>query len=268
MKFLVLGDIFPSAFSFLKKEIPKFIKKNKIEFTIANGENSAFDAKGITIHSAKIIFDLGVDVITSGNHIWDKKEILKYIENEKRLLRPANMLSSLPGVGYNIFIKKQKKICVINLMTNYFMPKCNDIFKTAKIILKKFILKKNVDYILVDVHGEFAGEKMALGHLYDGKATLVFGTHTHIPSSDGMILSKGTAYQTDLGMCGNYNSIIGLEKKIFLKKFLKLKEKKNNQPAFGNTTICGSIISTDNKTGLAKSINQVIIGKSLQNKIN
>tara|TARA_B100000767_G_C19622493_1_gene474700 strand:- start:468 stop:926 length:459 start_codon:yes stop_codon:yes gene_type:complete len=150
-------------------------------------------------------------------------------------------------------------------MTNYFMQKSSNIFSVAKMIIKKINLKKNVDYIIVDVHGEFAGEKMAIGHLYDGKVTLVFGSHTHIPSSDGMILSKGTAYQTDLGMCGDYNSIIGLEKNIFLKKFLKITSK-SNRVAFGKPTICGSIIKANNKTGLAKSIKQVIIGGKLNSK--
>ena len=266
MKFLVLGDIFPSSLVTLKEKIPLIIKKNKIDFVIANGENAAHDANGITIKTAKILFDLGIDVLTSGNHIWDKKEILKYIKNEKRLLRPANMSDDLPGVGINTFSKKNKKICVINLMTNYFMLKSKNVFTTTKSLIKKINLKSNADYIIVDVHGEFAGEKMALGHLLDGKSTLVFGSHTHIPTSDAMILSKGTAYQTDLGMCGDYNSVIGLNKNIFLKKMLKIKTKEFNKPAFGNATICGSIINANPKTGLAISIKQIILGGKLDNK--
>ena len=216
MKFLVLGDIFPSSLVILKKKIPLIIKKSKIDFVIANGENAAYDAKGLTIKTAKFLFDLGIDVLTSGNHIWDKKEILKYIKNEKRLLRPLNMSDDLPGAGINTFSKKNKRICVINLMTNYFMHKSKNVFAIAQDLINKFHLKRDADYIIVDVHGEFAGEKMTLGHLFDGKSTLVFGSHTHIPTSDAMILSNGTAYQTDLGMCGDYNSVIGLDKKIFL----------------------------------------------------
>ena len=265
MNFLLLGDIFPSAIPLLKRKIPYLIKKNKIDFIIANGENSAKDGRGITEATAKNLFDLGIDVLTSGNHIWDQKEILKYINYEKRLLRPANVSETLPGYGYSIFKKFGKKICVINLMTNYFMQKSRNVFSVAKIIIKKIILKKNVDFVIVDVHGEFAGEKMAIGHLYDGKVTSVFGSHTHVPSSDGMILSKGTSYQTDLGMCGDYNSIIGLDKKIFLKKFLKIKSN-SNRVAFGSPTICGAIITASKKTGLAKTIKQVIIGGKLNNK--
>ena len=267
MKFLVLGDIFPSSLKLLEKKIPSIVRKNKIDFIIANGENAASDANGITINIAKKLFNIGIDVLTSGNHIWDKKEILGYIKMEKRLLRPLNMSDNLPGIGMNIFKKKGKKICVINLMTNYYMLKSRNVFTIAKSIIKKIKLKKNYNYILVDIHGEFAGEKMAIGHLFDGKSTLVFGSHTHVPTSDATILPKGTAYQTDLGMCGDYDSVIGLNKKIFLKKMLKIKTNKSNFPAFKNSSICGAIVNANNKTGLANSINQIIIGGNLNNKI-
>ena len=168
---------------------------------------------GITKKIAENLFKLGINVITSGNHIWHYKEILDYIDSENRLLRPANMSNDLPGSGHGIYKFKDMKICVINLMTNVHMPKCNNVFQAANALKKKFILKKNVDFIIVDIHGEYAAEKMALGHLFDGKVTSVFGSHTHIPTADQMILSKGTSYQTDLGMCGDYNSVIGLKKK-------------------------------------------------------
>tara|TARA_B100000282_G_scaffold284223_1_gene248548 strand:- start:272 stop:811 length:540 start_codon:yes stop_codon:yes gene_type:complete len=177
------------------------------------------------------------------------------------------MSNNLPGFGINIFKKKGIKICVINLMTNYFMLKSRNVFTTANSIIKKVKLKKNCDYIIVDVHGEFAGEKMAIGHLFDGKSTLVFGSHTHVPTSDARILSKGTAYQTDLGMCGDYDSVIGLNKKTFLKKMLKIKTNESNFPAFKNASICGAIVNANNKTGLANSINQIIIGGNLNNKV-
>tara|TARA_B100001248_G_C27390376_1_gene462048 strand:+ start:2061 stop:2873 length:813 start_codon:yes stop_codon:yes gene_type:complete len=266
MNFLVLGDIFPTALKFLETKIPLIRKKKKIDFIIANAENVATDANGITIKNAKRLFNIGIDVLTSGNHIWDKKEILRYIKSEKRLLRPANMHDDLPGVGVNIFMKDEKKICVINLMTNFYMMKSKNVFQTAKLLLKKNKLKKKLDYIIVDIHGEFAGEKIALGHLFDGKSTVVFGSHTHVPSADAMILSKGTAYQTDLGMCGDYDSVIGLDKRIFLKKMLKSKNKKKNKPASGKPSICGSIIKADKKTGLALSIEQIMIGGKLDKK--
>ena len=136
MKFLVLGDIFPSSIKLLEKKIPLLIKKKKIDFIIANGENASNDANGITINIAKKLFKIGIDVLTSGNHIWDKKEILEYIKTEKRLLRPLNMSNNLPGFGINIFKKKGIKICVINLMTNYFMLKSRNVFTTANSIIK------------------------------------------------------------------------------------------------------------------------------------
>ena len=268
MKFLVLGDIFPSSIKLLERKIPLIIKKKKIDFIIANGENAASDANGITINTAKKLFKIGIDVLTSGNHIWDKKEILKYIKTEKRLLRPLNMSKNLPGFGINIFKKKGKKICVVNLMTNYFMLKSGNVFTAAKSIIKKIKLSEDCDYIVVDIHGEFAGEKMSIGHMFDGKSTLVFGSHTHIPTSDARILPKGTAYQTDLGMCGDYDSVIGLNKKIFLKKMLKIKTNESNFPAFKRSSICGAIVDANNKTGLANSINQIIIGGSLNNKVS
>ena len=267
MNFLVLGDIFPSALSALNKKLPKIKKENNIHFIIANGENSAKNGLGITKKIAKNLFAIGVDVITSGNHIWSNKDILYFLNCENKIIRPANMSKNLPGSGYGIFRILGKKICVINLMTNLFMPKTRNVFEVARLLAKKFTLKKNVDYIIVDVHGEYAAEKMALAHLFDGKATIVYGSHTHIPTSDQRILAKGTAYQTDLGMCGDYNSVIGLKKDIYLNKMLKLRENRKNFPAMGSASICGSIISSDPKTGLAKKINQIIIGGSLNQKL-
>ncbi len=264
MNFLVLGDIFPSALPFLKKNIPSIIKKNKIDFVIANGENAGKNGMGITKKIAENLFKLGINVITSGNHIWHYKEILDYIDSENRLLRPANMSNDLPGSGHGIYKFKDMKICVINLMTNVHMPKCNNVFQAANALKKKFILKKNVDFIIVDIHGEYAAEKMALGHLFDGKVTSVFGSHTHIPTADQMILSKGTSYQTDLGMCGDYNSVIGLKKKIYLKKMFNRKNLSRNSPSMGKASICGSIINADKKTGLAKRIDQLIIGENFK----
>ena len=264
MNFLVLGDIFPSAMSLLSKELPKIIKKNKIEFVIANGENSAKNGLGITKKIAKQLFKIGIDVITSGNHIWANKEILDYINYENRLIRPANMPDNLPGLGYGIFNIVGKKICVINLMTNLYMPKSNNVFEVAELLSKKFILKKNIDYMIVDIHGEYAAEKMALAHFFDGKATIVFGSHTHIPTSDQMILTNGTAYQTDLGMCGDYNSVIGMNKENSIKRFLKDKNAVSHFPSEGEGTLSGIIVDADEKTGLAKKVSRIIVGGSLE----
>ena len=268
MKILILGDVVgPPGRKALKKHFLKIIKDNKIDFSIINGENAADDGKGITKEIAEEFFSLGIDVITSGNHIWDKVETIKYIENEKRLLRPANLAAGSPGKGYGIYFSKDRnyKIGVINLMGNVFMRKTDDVFNTAKEIIKTIILKKNVDFSIVDFHGEITSEKMAIGHFFDGLSTCVVGTHTHIPTADTRILEKGTAYQTDIGMCGDYNSVIGMNKENSLKKFFKDKSAVQHFPSAGEGSLSGVIVVADKETGLAKNVSRIIIGGSLKN---
>ena len=249
----------------IKKNLPKIIKDKEIDFTIINGENSADDGRGITKLIAEELFSLGVDVITSGNHIWDKQETSDYINKEERLLRPANFVNGTPGNGYGIYLTKNKKfkVGVINLMGNIFMKKTDDVFKVAKKIRDEIELKKNVDFIVVDFHGEITSEKMAIGHFFDGRSTGVVGTHTHVPTADTRILEKGTAYQTDIGMCGDYNSVIGMNKENSLKRFFKDKESTQHFPAEGEATLSGIIIEGDHKTGLARKVTRIIEGGSL-----
>ena len=266
MKILVLGDVMgASGRNALNKKLPQIIKNNEIEFVIVNGENSADDGKGITQEIAEEFFKIGVDVITSGNHIWDKQETANYINKENRLLRPANLVEGSPGRGFEIYVSKNKKykVGVINLMGNVFMRKTEDVFQEAQKIKKKMILKKNLDFLVVDFHGEITSEKMATGHFFDGEATCVVGTHTHIPTADTRILEKGTAYQTDIGMCGDYNSVIGMNKENSIKRFLKDKDAMKHFPAEGEGTLSGVIVETDTKTGLAKNVIRVIDGGSL-----
>ena len=266
MKILILGDVMgASGRNALNKKLPKLIESNEIDFAIVNGENSADDGRGITQEIAEEFFKIGVDVITSGNHIWDKQETTNYINKENRLLRPANLVEASPGRGYEIYVSKNKKykIGVINLMGNVFMRKTEDVFKEAIKIKKKMILKKNVDFIVVDFHGEITSEKMATGHFFDGQATCVVGTHTHVPTADTRILEKGTAYQTDIGMCGDYNSVIGMNKENSIKRFLKDKDAVKHFPAEGEGTLSGVIVETNIKTGLAKNVIRVIDGGSL-----
>ena len=268
MKILVLGDVMGlSGRKAIKQNLSEIIKENRINFTIINGENAADDGKGITDDIANEFFSLGCDVITSGNHIWDKEETLKYIEKESRLLRPANFAEGSPGKGYGVFSSKDNKykIGVINLMGNVFMRKTDDVFKTAKEISKKIILKKNVDFLVVDFHGEITSEKMAIGHFYDGMSTCVVGTHTHVPTADTRILEKGTAYQTDIGMCGDYNSVIGMNKENSLKRFFKDNKATKHFPSEGEGTISGIIIDANEDTGLAKKVFRIIKGGKLEN---
>jgi metallophosphoesterase (TIGR00282 family) len=266
MKILILGDVMgASGRVAIKKNLKNIIKENEIDFTIVNGENAADDGKGITKQIAVEFFANEVDVITSGNHIWDKKETTDYINLEKRLLRPANLPEGSPGKGYEIYQTKDSRfrIGVINLMGNVFMRKTEDVFEVAKKIKDKIVLKKNVDFTIVDFHGEITSEKMAIGHFFDGSTTGVVGTHTHVPTADTRILDNGTAYQTDLGMCGDYNSVIGMDKENSLKKFLKDKSAINHFPAKGEGTLSGIIIEADQNTGLSKKVTRLIKGGSL-----
>ena len=266
MKLLILGDVMGvSGRNAINNKLPIIIAENKIDFVIVNGENAADDGRGITKLIAEEFFLKGIDVITSGNHIWDKKETTDYIEKENRLLRPANLAEGSPGKGYEIYISKNKKykIGVINLMGNVFMRKTDDVFKVAQTISKKLILKKNVDFLVVDFHGEITSEKMAIGHFFDGLSTCVVGTHTHVPTADTRILEKGTAYQTDIGMCGDYNSVIGMNKENSIKRFFKDKGAIAHFPADGEGTLSGIIVETDFETGLAKKITRLINGGSL-----
>ena len=268
MKILVLGDVMgKSGRKALKKNLSKILKENNISFSVINGENAADDGKGITKEIAEEFFSEGIDVITSGNHIWDKEETTKYIEKEKRLLRPANLVEGTPGKGFGIYNSKDKKFKfgVINLMGNIFMRKSEDVFKVAKEIKKKTVLKKDVDFLIIDFHGEITSEKMAIGHFFDGQSTCVVGTHTHVPTADTRILEKGTAYQTDIGMCGDYNSVIGMNKENSIKRFFKEKDATNHFPSEGEATLSGIIVETNSETGLAKKVTRLIDGGSLVN---
>ena len=162
--------------------------------------------------------------------------------------------------------KNKKKVAVLNLMGNVYMKKCENVFKEARKFIEKIKLKKDVDFVVVDMHGEITSEKMAMGFLFDGQATMVVGTHTHVPTSDHRIMEKGTAYQTDIGMCGDYNSVIGMNKENSLKKFFKDPSAKNHFPALGNATISGLMVVADDTTGLAKEIQPIILGGSLQER--
>ena len=266
MRILFLGDIVGSSgCSALIQNLPEQIKNRNIDFVIANGENAADQGVGLTEKICNDLFNCGVHVITTGNHVWDQKEIINHIDKEKRLLRPENLNKPSPGKGFEIFDSKNGfKIGVLNLMGNIFMKKCDDVFYSAKKFIQKNNLKKNYDFLVVDFHGEITSEKMAMGHFLDGKATLVVGTHTHVPTNDARILEKGTAYLTDAGMCGDYNSVIGMDKNNSLNRFLK-KESKKHFPALGVATLSGVIVEADVEKGLAKNIENFIYGGDLKN---
>ena len=261
MKILFLGDVVGVAgCSKLTNNLLSEIKSKNIDFVIVNGENAASQGVGLTKEICKDFFNCGVDVITTGNHVWDQKEIMEYIDIEKRLLRPKNLFEPAPGKGFNIFKTDNNiKVGVLNLMGNVFMKKCEDVFEISKKFLNENKLKEDYDFLIVDFHGEITSEKNAIGHYFDGKATLVVGTHTHIPTNDARILKKGTGYQTDAGMCGDYDSVIGMDKENSLNRFFK-KNSSKHFPASGDATLCGVIIECNIETGLATHIESYIYG--------
>ena len=269
MNILILGDVAgPAGVKAVKERLPQIIKKKKVDFVIINGENAADTGRGITKKIFEEFLEAGADVITTGNHVWDNKDAEDIASKNKKFLRPSNMLKDSPGSGEGIYIKNGKKFIVLNLMGNVFMKKCDDVFVVAKKFIEKFKLGDGqADFIIVDMHGEITSEKMAMGYLFDGKATMVVGTHTHVPTSDHRIMEKGTAYQTDLGMCGDYNSVIGMNRDNSLKKFLKDSSAENHFPALGEATISGLLVTADDKTGLAKKVQPIILGGSLQERV-
>lgn len=257
MNILAIGDIVGSIGSnFLKKELPKIKTENNIDLVIANGENSA-DGNGITPFSAEFLFNSGVDIITTGNHAFRRREIYNYFENNKNLIRPLNYPSGkTPGDGYCVINDFKTRIIVINLMGTIFMESIDCPFKAIDKILRKFDDKKSI--IIVDFHAEATSEKKALGFYLDGKVSAVFGTHTHVATSDETILKNGTGYITDVGMTGVYESVLGVKKEIIIKK-LTTKMPIRFDYASGKCKIDCVIFNVDDETCKTKGIKRFSI---------
>ncbi len=266
MRILFLGDVVGSSgCSKIMNNLLEQIKVNMIDFVIINGENADKTGVGLTKEICEDFFNCGVNVITTGNHVWDQKEIMNFIDSENRLLRPKNLFEPSPGKGFEIYTTtKNIRIGVLNLMGNVFMKKCDDVFEISKKFMDKYKLKKDYDILVVDFHGEITSEKNAIGHYFDGNATLVVGTHTHIPTNDARVLKNGTAYQTDAGMCGDYDSVIGMNKDNSLNRFMK-KESIKHFPAKGEATLSGVIVDCNIETGLANKVVSYIFGGQLSN---
>jgi len=266
MRILFLGDVVGnSGCSKIISNLPDQIKEKKIDFVVANGENASNEGVGITKEICEDLFRCGVNVITTGNHVWDKKDIMNFIDKENRLLRPKNLFEPSPGKGFEIYnTTKNIKIGVLNLMGNVFMKKCDDVFEISKKFVDKYKLKKDYDFLIIDFHGEITSEKNAIGHFFDGKATLVVGTHTHIPTNDARVLKNGTAYQTDAGMCGDYESVIGMDIDNSLNRFMK-KNSIKHFPAKGDASLSGVIVDCNIETGLANKVGSYIFGGKLKN---
>ena len=245
-------------------EMPGLRQKLDLDLVVVNGENAAHGF-GISETIAKELFAAGVDCITTGNHVWDKKDIISYIEQEPRLLRPINYPDGTPGKGAVILQARDgRRVLVVNLMCRLFMDALGDPFAALDKVLKQNPMGRAAQAVIVDVHGEANSEKMAFGHFCDGRASLVIGTHTHVPTADCQIFPGGTAYMTDAGMCGDYDSVIGMQKEASVARFVRKMPGERFAPAEGPATICGAFIETDDLTGLAKRIAPVRVGGRLE----
>jgi len=254
IKILFIGDIVGRiGRRAIKKILPSLLNKLKIDLTIANCENAA-GGFGITEKVARELFSYGIDVMTSGNHIWDKKEIISYIEKEDRVLRPLNYPPGAPGKGSILLQVKNKKIAIMNIAGRVFMPLVDCPFRRADEELKK--IKKETHLVVIDFHGEATSEKIAFGYYMDGKVSAVVGTHTHVQTADEQILPKGTAYITDVGMTGPVISVIGIEIEDIIQKFLTQIPRKFNI-AKGQGIFSGVLIEIDTSSGLALSIKRL-----------
>jgi len=265
---LFVGDVFGSPGRHIVREhLPHVLETHAVDLLIVNGENAA-GGFGITPSIAEELFDLGAHVITTGNHIWDKKEIFEYMTvpadshvRGRRIIRPANYAVGTPGFGvYEGALGNGTKYAVINLQGRVFMSSCDDPFRKADELLLQIQRNTDAKVILLDVHGEASSEKVALGWYLDGRITAVLGTHTHIPTADERILPNGTAYQTDVGMSGPYDSVIGVETELVLKRFLTGMPGKF-EAAKGNPKMCATLISCDGGTGRAHHIQRIMLGE-------
>jgi metallophosphoesterase (TIGR00282 family) len=256
MNILCIGDIVGKpGREFINNRLPKLITEHKIDFIIANGENSAHGV-GITRSTYEELLYAGVDVITLGNHAWSKKEVTEFIEDKLNIIRPANFPSNNPGRGYTILEKHGKRIAVINLCGRVYMDSYNNPFEKADEILEK--IKDKADIIIVDFHAEATSEKLALGWYLDGRVTAVFGTHTHVQTSDERLLPKGTGYITDVGMTGPYDSRLGVDKDIIIKKFVTMMPSKF-EVADGKAIFCAILLEVDDNK--LKSIKRLSINE-------
>jgi 2',3'-cyclic-nucleotide 2'-phosphodiesterase len=261
LNILFIGDIFgrPGR-TIVSERLPGLVKQYAPDLVIANCENAAAGF-GITPPLAEELFDLGIDVMTTGNHVWDKREILEYFQMAdgphspvRRLLRPANFSPQLPGSGLYESQKKGVGYAVVNLQGRVFMSSCDDPFRFIDRLLEQIKAK----IVLVDFHAEATSEKIAFGWYLDGRVTAVVGTHTHIPTADETILSKGTAYITDVGMTGPYDSVIGVKKEIVVEKFLNGLPARF-EPASGDVRLCAVVVQCDDTTGRAIGIERIMV---------
>ncbi|MEZ5890032.1 MAG: TIGR00282 family metallophosphoesterase [Xanthobacteraceae bacterium] len=265
MRILFIGDIVGrSGRAILLERLPALVKDWKLDFVAINGENAA-GGFGVTETICGELIAAGGDAITLGNHAWDQREALVFIERVPKLVRPLNFPRGTPGRGAALLeAKNGARVLVINLMGRIFMDPLDDPFAAVENELAACALVSGADAIIVDMHCEATSEKQSMGYFLDGKASLVVGTHTHVPTADHQILPNGTAYITDVGMTGDYNSVIGMAKDEPLNRFLRRIPSARMEPANGPATLCAIAVETDDRTGLAARVGAVRLGGRLE----
>ena len=263
MRLLFVGDIVGrSGRAALVNRLPALRARWRLDFVVVNGENAA-GGFGVTETICEEVLAAGADAITLGNHAFDQREALVFIERQPRLIRPANYPSGTPGCGANVFeTAAGARVLVVNLLGRVFMDALDDPFRAADAVLAAAPLGQGCDVAILDFHGEATSEKQAFGHYVDGRASLVVGTHTHAPTADHRILSGGTAFMTDVGMTGDYDSVIGMTKEEPVRRFLHKIPGARMEPATGPATLCAVAIETG-AGGLAEKIAPVRIGGRL-----
>ena len=264
MKLLFCGDVVGKAGrNVIAEHLPDLRRRLELDFVIVNGENAAHGF-GITAKICEEFYAAGADVVTTGNHVWDQREIIKTIDDDPRLLRPMNFPAGTPGRGAGIYAAAGgRRVLVIHPMGRLFMDSLDDPFAAVEEELANHRLGASVACIFVDMHAEASSEKMAMGHHCDGRVSMVAGTHTHVPTADAHILPGGTAYMTDVGMCGDYDSVIGMKKKAAVARFTSKMPGGRLEPAEGEATLAAVYLETDDATGLARTVSPLRVGGCL-----
>ena len=247
------------------QRLPKLRAEWGVDFVVVNGENATSGA-GLSPAHAKLLLEAGADCLTLGDHAFDQRDMMAFIEQEPRILRPLNYAKGAPGKGARLFnAAGGRKVLVAQALGQVFMKRpFDDPFSALETVLKTHPLGAVAQAAIVDIHCEATSEKMATGHWCDGKASLVVGTHTHVPTGDAQILPGGTAYMTDAGMCGDYNSVIGMDKAEPMRRFVTGMGKGRFEPAGGEATLSGVYVETDDRTGLAKRVRMIRVGGRLE----
>ena len=266
MRMMFLGDVMGRAGrAAITAHLARLRSEWNLDFVVVNGENASSGA-GLTAAHAKDLLDAGADVLTLGDHAFDQREMMSFIEKEPRIIRPLNYAKSAPGKGARVFTDARgRKVLVAQVLGQVFMKRpFDDPFSAIQPVLQQHPLGGSVQATLVDMHCEATSEKMAMGHWCDGRASLVVGTHTHVPTGDAMILPGGCGYQTDAGMCGDYNSVIGMQKEEPMRRFITGMPSGRFEPAGGEATLSGVFVETDDRTGKATRIRMIRFGGRLE----